>query len=209
MSGKIFGFAGLESYDLVYYAAKVATNLGFKTLMVDLSEDAALTFLYHDEIPKGDIVNVNGVDLQRLNLQKGSFQEYDYVFMYFGNNPVLLEVCDEIYFVTNFQKNNIQKLKDIVVPNVPRYLIVRDRCACALNTNVILEQLPNLDVTEEEVYYLEDADTDLEARIYLQYSAKTKLSRLSTGIKTLIEHLLDTDSSKKELDKAWSMLKKG
>ena len=73
----------------------------------------------------------------------------------------------------------------------------------------ILKELPNLEISEDDIYALEDTEDDIAAKIYLQHSMKTKLSRLSTSIKDLVEHLLDIDSGKKQLNAAWAALKKG
>ena len=44
MNTKVFGFVGAECYDIIYYTAKVASNLGFKCIMVDLAKDIRIHF---------------------------------------------------------------------------------------------------------------------------------------------------------------------
>lgn len=209
MSTKIFGFVGTECYDIIYYTAKVASSLGFKCLMVDLAKNGGLTYLYHGDCVAGDIVSVNNVDLVKASVDSKVFNDYDYVFLSFETNASQLQLCHELYFVTSFQKNQIALLKNLSVPNVPRYLVIRDRGACSMNYKYILDELRNLDVSEEDIYSLEDTDDDIAAKIYLQYSMNAKLGRLSSSVKALVEHLLDVDTDKKSLNAAWSALKKG
>ncbi len=206
---KVFGFVGLECYDLVYYTACLAKRLGKNALMVDMSHDHGLQYLYHGDIHAGEFADVDGVGLTMAPLRRGAFAGYDFVMIYFGNNSTNLSLCNELYFVTDFQQNNIVHLKDIKVPDVPRYLVVRYSGACSLNTQFIINEVPNLALRESDVYMLDDTDTDVAARTYLQYSVKMKFTWLSGSIRDLVEHMLDTDFSKKELDKAWKSLRKG
>ena len=209
MSTKIFGFVGIECYDIIYYTAKVASSLGFKCLMVDLAKNGGLTYLYHGDCTVGDIVSVNNVDLVKAPVDSKVFNDYDYVFLSFETNVSQLQLCHELYFATSFQKNQIALLKNLSVPNVPRYLVIRDRGACSMNYKYILDELRNLDVSEEDIYSLDDTDDDIASKIYLQYSMNTKLGRLSSSVKALVEHILDVDTDKKSLNAAWSALKKG
>lgn len=209
MNTKVFGFVGVECYDIIYYTAKVASNLGFKCIMVDLAKDGALSYLYQDTFSAGEVVDVNGIDLIKGPLETGSLAGYDYVFISYEHTPVLLELCHELYFATTFQRNDIYWLKDLRVPDVARFLVVRDRAASSMSYKYILEELPNLEISEDDIYALEDTEDDIAAKIYLQHSMKTKLGRLSTSIKDLVEHLLDIDSDKKQLNAAWAALKKG
>ena len=191
------------------YTAKVASNLGFKCIMVDLAKDGALSYLYQDTFSAGEVVNVNGIDLIKGPLETGSLAGYDYVFISYEHTPLFLELCHELYFATTFQRNDIYWLKNLKVPDVARFLIVRDRAASSMSYKYILKELPNLEISEDDIYALEDTEDDIAAKIYLQHSMKTKLSRLSTSIKDLVEHLLDIDSGKKQLNAAWAALKKG
>lgn len=209
MSAKIFGIIGDRCHDLVYYAAKTASSLGFKTTMIDLSNDHNLTYLYKGSITPGDIVNVNGVDLISEKLERGCLANYEYVFIYYGLNPVLLELCHEFYFVTDLFKDTISKLKEITIPDVPRYLIIRNRAACSINSKAVLADLKNLDIADDEVYEIDDTDDDVRSAVYLQYSMNVKFNKLSAGIKEFVVHVLETDSSHKEIDRAWRALMKG
>lgn len=209
MGAKVFGFCGIECYDLIYYAAKTATHLGFSTLLVDLSPTHEMCYLYHDSFGIGDIVEVNGVSLMGGRLEKGCLSGYEYIFIYYGTKPILMDLCDEFYFVTDFQKQNIAALASIKVPDVPRYLIVRDRGNCSLNYAYILEEVPNLDVDETNIYPIEDSDEDVRAKTLLQYSMGVKFSRLSDSIMELIMHILETDFSHKDINAAWKAIVKG
>lgn len=209
MNTKIFGFVGSECYDIIYYTSRVATALGIKCLMVDLAKNGGLTYLYHGDCIAGEIVSVNNVDLVKAPVDSKIFNEYDYVFLSFETNANQLQMCHELYFATTFQKNQIQALKGINVPNVPRFLILRDRGACSMNFKYVLDELRNLDVSENDIYALDDTDDDIAAKIYLQYSMNAKLGRLSASVKTLVEHILDVDTDKKSLNAAWAALKKG
>ena len=209
MSSKVFGFIGMECYDLIFYAAKAATSLGFPTLMVDLSPDHELCYLYPGSFSSGDIVDVDGVSLMGGQLEKGCFSGYDYIFINYGRNRALLDLSDEIYLVTNFQKHNIAVLDGIVLPDVPRYMVVRDRGACSINYGFILEELPDLDIGEEEIYAVEDSDADIQARVFLQYSMKVKFSKLSDCVKDFVKHILEADFSHRDIDSTWKQLVKG
>jgi len=73
---KSFWFVGVECYDIIYYTAKVASNLGFKCIMVDLAKDGALSYLYQDTFSAGEVVNVNGIDLIKGPLERSSSRIY-------------------------------------------------------------------------------------------------------------------------------------
>lgn len=210
MSSKVFGFVGMECYDLIFYASKTASELGFEVLMVDLSPNKDLSYLYPGEFNNGDTVDVDGVALIKGKLEKGCFSGYDYILINYGCNPQSLYICDEIYFVTNFQKHNISPLQSLQVPEVPCYLVVRDRGACSMNYDYILNELPNISVQEEDdIYAIEDSDADVCTRVFLQHSMITKFSKLSSSIKDFVKHVLEADFSPKDIDHAWKHLVKG
>lgn len=206
---KVFGFCGTGCYDLIYYSAKLAHQLGHSALMVDMSNDRELAYLYHDKLKPGEFAEVDGVGLVLAPLSRGSLAGYDYVFVYSGYNTASFKLCHELYFVINYGRNTIERLKAITVPDIPRYLVIRDPGDCAFALDFAINVLPNLDINEEDIYVIEDSTNDAQAKVYLQYSMQVKFSRLSKSIRDLAEHLLDTDVSKKELDKTWKMLQKG
>lgn len=209
MDVKIFGFVGIESHDIIYYSARMATKLGYSALMVDLSEDKSLACLYQGDYSKGEFVDVNGVSLVYGELGRGYLSNHDYIFIYYGYTKTYLDLCHEIYFVSTFQRNHINRLKGLSVPNVPRFLIVRERYLCSVDLNYILEELKYLGIAEDDIWVLEDTDTDRAAKVYLQHSRKVKLNKLSDSMKELVSHLYDIDESKKNIEKAWKSLKKG
>ena len=208
MASKVFGFVGVESYDIAYYAARTALKLGHSVLLVDGTVDHSVSCIYNGDI-NGDIVDVSGVHILASDPTPGVFKGYEYVFVVTGFKTKILGMCDEIYMFTTLQKNHIKQLQQIEVPDVPRFLVIRDRAACPISTKGILEDLKQFDFMEEEVYELEDSDGDIESKVMLHYNAHVKVSRLSASVLTFVRHLFDTDATKKEIDRVWRSLQKG
>lgn len=209
MNCKIFGFVGVESYDLAFYSAKTAIGLGRKSLILDLTGDRNVACIFHGPVESSDVVNVSGIDIAVGKLEKGLFNGYDYIFIVMDFHIQILDLCDEIYFFTTFQKNHVNQLKKISVPDVPRFLVLRDRAAVAMNHKGILQDLKHLDIVDDDIFDIEDTDYDIEAKVLLHYSTKVKVARLSQSMFAFVKHLFDTDASNKEITNAWKLMQKG
>lgn len=209
MNVKVFGFLGVDCYDVIYYAAQTAKHLGHSSLIVDLSSSRSASYLYQGDYQEGDIVDVNGVSLVYGKLHRGVMSDYEYIFINYGFTSSLLDLCHEIYIVSDCKKNNVDRLKSIDLPDVPRYLVLRDSEILSISNEYFMGEFSKFDIGENEFFILSDTDDDRVAQVYLQYSRNVKLGKLSNSLCSFIEHMFDVDASKQDIARAWKLVKKG
>lgn len=210
MNQKVIGFIGIECYDLMLYIALTLRRLGCSCVLIDNSEDASLTYVYQGSMQAGDVVDVAGIDIARLvDLAQSSNDQYDYVLVYLGFSEVTTKDYDEFYCVTDFQRHNVERMKEYALDNVCRFLVVRDRTCCTLNPEYLREELANLRITEDAICTIEDTEADVSAKILMHHTSKIRFLRVSASIRSFVERVLEIDFSIKEIDRAFKAAAKG
>ncbi|WOO36110.1 hypothetical protein R2R35_20270 [Anaerocolumna sp. AGMB13020] len=190
---KILGFAGIYSYDLIFYLAVFLSALDKKVLLVDNAPYKALSDCM--PIPKGmeeDILSCS----ERLELCKDTeiesvYDEYDYILIDFGMNLNHKDILhsDYRFLVTDTRIHNLNALKAFSKNNQDYYLLVRD-IVKGINETYLPMLLEHKGLRGKKNYYLYLNETDIEAGSVLQYYHSFNYKKLSPEIKLLLKELL-------------------
>lgn len=204
---KIISFAGIDKYDYILLLAQILLNLRYKVLVIDLSENAALSdalyevkddyeteespmILNHKQlefIPKvedacyrGDFFNPY---LYKLN------EDYDFILVDYGFDVLKdsIKKSDELVIVTDMQKHNMNHLSSLFEQK-------------ELNTDIILEQVVKCKIQGESlmrevpldnccIFYMPLCTKDTKNRILMQYTRVYTGYQPSHQMKKLLLHL--------------------
>lgn len=207
---KIIGFIGIECYDLMVYVGQTLHRLGCSCLLVDNSEDGSLAGMNEEEMSAGDVTGIFDVVLARLvGLDDKEACMYDYVLVYAGSADIRPEDYDELYCVTDYQRQNIRRLGACDLGDVCRFLVVRDRTVCGLNPEFLLDELGNLGLGPEAMYEIEDTQADVSAKLFLQHAESARFQKVSRSMQEFVMHVLDVDFETKDIEKAFKAAAKG
>ncbi|MEY8333254.1 hypothetical protein AALB53_09120 [Lachnospiraceae bacterium 47-T17] len=202
MSSKVFGFIGIESYDLVHALGSVITALGCNAILVDNSEDGALACTVPYGMDNGTVVNYYGVDVARFIDADEFRDEYEYIILYLGADceDGSAQDCDEVYLVTDYQKHNIQKLLNVSLKDEQcRYLIYRDRIAAKIDLSYLQEVLSPLGINDETSYMITESQNDYDNMVMLQYDSVVPKFSVSQSAQELITDILNVDFNSKNI----------
>lgn len=211
---RLSGFVGIESYDLIWYLTKVARTMGKQVLLVDNSTDYSLAFSIPGlmEAPIGTLFDYNGVSAVVCD---NSFQsvwedQFDYIFVYFGKNTSrFADECDEIFLVTDYQKHNIEFIKNVQLQEDQfAFLVIRDRISSKITPGYVQYEMSNRRFQSSEVILIEDTLEDLENKVLLQHNAVKKLKRFSQSIQEFIITVLGADDEVHTIKTAIKMLRR-
>lgn len=190
---KILGFAGIYSYDLIFYLAVFLSALDKKVLLVDNSPYKALSDCV--PIPKG-MEEVILSCSERLELRKDTeiesvYDEYDYILIDFGMNLNHKDILhsDYRFLVTDTRIHNLNALKAFSKNNQDYYLLVRD-IVKGINETYLPMLLEHKGLRGKKNYYLYLNETDIEVGSVLQYYHSFNYKKLSPEIKLLLKELL-------------------
>lgn len=212
---KVVAFVGIESYDLIHYLSRLIRKLGGKSLLVDYSDSRSLAHTINNPlVPDGEIVDYRGVDFITDSCDENLFSNYDYVFIDFGfntRNPYLKH-CEEIYFVTDLQRQNAARLR-LVQPNDDQYcsLVIREMVSSKVGADAIKAQLPNISFSEDDsnVYEIYADTTNTSTALSIQYDNVFQFNRVSSDVKEFLFGFLSVDYDEKKLKAAFKAASKG
>lgn len=204
MLSKVFGFVGIESYDIVFALGCVASSLGRKVLVVDNSRDGAFACIVPFGVGKDCTVNYYDIDVARDTLLHSIDydDEYDYVITYLGDNITCRDIsaCDEVYLVTDYQKHNILRLSQLELQDEQcRYLIYRERVTARVDLRFIQEKLSPLSITDETSYLVSESQADYDNMVMLQYNNVLRKFFISESVGSFIIDVLNVDFSERDI----------
>lgn len=214
MSNKIIGFVGIEKYEIIHYLSRILIHLNQKILLADQSEERALAC----SIPvpfsdTGEIIDYNGVDVSLgLKAEELRCMDYNYILVDFGfyvQHP-MLNICDEVYLVSDLQLHNIRSLSAMQLEkHQHRFLILKTFLGNKVNPCYIFEEMRNLMIREENSYALPMEERDYENCLNCQYENQISMKKLSRYVKQLLYEILLPDFSKNQLDRAFRLAERG
>lgn len=207
MDTKLVGFIGKDCYDLVYIVARTAHLLGSRCAVADLSGEGIAAIIGGASGNKsGSVAENRGVDYYAGVLPKG---DYTYVFIYFGWHSTKIFNCEEMYIVTDCQKQDLDKLKRIPAScGNYRTLIMRSNADLQKKKEFVLQHLSNL-ALGDTACLLNFGAADEEIRLSILYESLPSLKRLSDGIKNFVMTFFLVDYDRKAIREAVKNLVKG
>ena len=171
---KVLGFCGIESYDIVHLLSRTMAGLGKTVACVDYSDDGALACTVPFGLSTGDEAVYYDVTIRNAaNTEEAltdEYSQYDYLIFYFGKTikPVALAACEEVYLVTDYQKHNINFLKNVVLLDAQyRTVIYRNRVEAKIDLRYVMNELQPLDVDDDTFLYVEDSQQDYDNMVLL------------------------------------------
>ena len=201
MDSKIYGFVGVESFDIVHLLGNVLSSLGFTLTVVDYS-------------PLGDVIfTVPGYDGSQVSYSYNNLEIYrsvpleevrpsEFMLLYFGMNvkhPYVAK-CDEVWL---FSDSQLQKINAICNVNLtgkqPRFVVFRDRQLTRATKSLILDELSELNVQNSNFIELDDDTSTLDLQFRVQYDSKILFKNVSSNICDLIVNLLEADFEVKDI----------
>lgn len=208
---KIISFIGVDKYEIERYLAELLCQLGYKVLMIDLSESRALSEALYDmeglgcEITVPCILEHKGIDfiprfedwqlysefvnpyLYQMN------HEYDYVIVDFGFliGHSALSRSNLLFLVTDMQKHNFNRIRLLFSGmDLPKIIMIEDIVPCKIKAkNLMLEEISGV---KNQIHYLEYDVNDKSTRLLLQYTRTVALKKISKKVKEILFQALQT-----------------
>lgn len=193
-------FVGYESYDLIFYLARVLSILGNTVAVVDHSRRRDVIRCFTDS-EDDTLVDYDGITVIADNTD---FSDFDYVLASYGNDwDGKIRFFDDVFFVTDYQKHNIEALRNIpVTDDQYLFLVIRDRISTKITADYVTQMLGEYGFDSEGVLTLEDSDDDLNNKLLIQYNSVKKTKRFSPSITQFIITVLESDFDEKGIKQA-------
>ena len=220
MGSKIIGFLGADKYDILLYLSRILCRLNQKVLLVDYSEDRALTYCI--PIPGGcsglvTFHESNAVCMQeeksQIYYEKIAYQgvdfliepkyqdllkmqgEYDIILVDFGFQVYsqLISQCSQIFLCMDQQLHHICQLKPLKVLEEG----IEERCSLVFRqiydckiSAAYLMEEINLTIKEDSIFEYYQETSDLKYCIDSQYNHTFQFAHISKGLKSCILFIL-------------------
>ena len=224
------GFFGIEKYELLLYLSRILRQLGLRVLLVDYSENGALSA----GIPVWD--QFGGAGREELAAENASYQtavdycgihflrelmvgpavrsRYDCVLIDFGfelEHEAVRE-CSRAVIVSDQQLHNIHRLRHpLLWESMPVYAVLKDMCPCRITPDYILEEA-GVKAEEGYRYVIYQDAWDAKCRISCQYSKLSPFVRISREYREFLKNItkdLFPEFTKSEIDRACRAAEKG
>ena len=202
---KVFGFFGVEKFDIILYLTKVLEVFKKNVLVIDVAYEKSISSAIpnSDELP---VFNYNSADfISSDESLKYLGDNYDFMFIDFGfnvNHP-LVNKCDEIYFVTNMYINNTYRILDAkLADDQERFLIIRDVENYKAVPDVICSAFASLSITKDTCFKLQENADDHYNKLDCMYNDMKSLKAVSEEMITIILLILSQDFLEKDLRNA-------
>lgn len=192
---RTIGFVGVDKYDLIIYSAAALCQMGMHVLAVDYTNQQGLMLTVPAERGDGRI-QYCGIDYwgapDCVSLEQVIVSgDYDFVLIDFGfyyrHHTFLM--CNDICFVTDLQKHNLEYLASIQInKETERTLVVRQVIAYKASKEYLKSICCCLGITNEEVFLLYLNEKDLKNQYNCQYNGKIGFKNGSASLKSLLEY---------------------
>jgi cellulose biosynthesis protein BcsQ len=206
---KIISFVGGDKYELERYLAELLCQLGYKVLLIDLSESKALSEALYDtegvgcEITIPCILEHKGIDfiprfedwqLYSEFINPYLYQmkhEYDYVIVDFGFliGHSALARSSLLFLVTDMQKHNVSRIRLLLTGLLlPKIIVIQDIVPCKIRAKDLF--LENIDEAKNQIHYLDYDMNDKCTRLLLQYTRTLNLKKVSKKVREVLYQAL-------------------
>ena len=224
MENRIIGFFGVDKYDIILYLSRIIYQLNQKVLLLDGSENKALTYsvpmpsniLYEEN--ESFIVTYRGVDfaynapMTREQLVEYQ-EEYDVILIDFGfEKHKLLHNCTHVVFVIDQKLHNLLRVKDISVPKeCKKFLIFYVIYGCKISLYYAMDEI-FLEIPKGHIFEVSQESVDLKHSIDCQYNDVIRFHKLTKPYQKLLHSIVASlypEYNAKEKTKAFQKAKCG
>jgi len=211
----IIGWVGIEKYDIILYLAKLLTCLNKKVLLIDRSENEALSYCIPTPAmlnPKTSKITFRNIDfIKDRNVSDFVHDDYDYILIDFGFKTAHADIykCSKIIIVTDKQQHNINKIKTLKF-NTEDVLLILKVQGNRSELDILQESISDTLPIKDQIV-IEFDEIDKEKMITLQYNNEIKIKRLSGQYVNLLEQIMTIilNFDRKEFGQAYKQLKRG
>jgi hypothetical protein len=222
----IAGFVGVDKYEYIMYLSRVLYHLGKKVLLIDYSENGALSACIPKNITlENFVLDYRGVYFINQCTGYGMYSEgtfdidqftasYDCIIVDFGFASCLTDSirCDELIFITDQQAHNIRRINSIIHNGAKKFLIIKDIISRRVSVRYIIDELSPEENQYKQIYMAYLDDIDYSNKINCQYDLRFCFRKLSRQTKNIIKGLASEfypELPKKLIDAAYKKAESG
>ena len=203
---KKIGVIGTDSTDIVVYLARMINATGKKVGIVDCSVHKSLmrTVALPEELVKGNGYYKEILILSGEADNEADLNAQDIVLYYFESNISHAHIaqCTELVFVSDMVLSHAQLLKELFVGDVPKVMLIHNAVSVKYSENYLITQTGQ-EFQKEDIFVIPYEERDVRSKCYLCVDKMHKLTKLSSGMKSVILNLflryMETEYTGKEL----------
>lgn len=217
-----FGFFGTYKCDIINYFSRILNNLDKKVVVVDASIEQTMNYCIPDTY-EDDYISYRNVDYYKNCINQDrfsdiSYEDYDVILIDFGFNKQLLNElydCKALFLVCDFQRHNVQNMKDFISSLEGESSIVRiyrDIVDSKINSKYVDSYLDIESCTQIIANYdFELEQCDYKCNLESQYNDIFKFKDLSKEYKDMFYDIISEffQVEKKQILKAIKLAERG
>lgn len=208
---KVIGFLGVEKYDLILYLAYILKELNQKILIMDASDQRALTCCipHPKELnSETETITFREIDFIRDFNPDDYVRDYDYILIDYGFKVRHhdLKGCTTLFACLDRQKHNITAINQLALPSDEVYLILRD-IGYQSDADIVVQELG---FKAKEVIPLIYDEHDKRSMVALQSQERININSLSGDYRYLLRYVIETvfGIDKKDFKLAYKRMRK-
>ena len=220
MGTKMIGFLGGDKYDILLYLSKILNRLNKKVLLVDYSENRALTYsipsvlleqpiytvyknsnkAYEEAVRNTESISYQEIDFlfePKYEELEALEEQYDVILIDFGYQVFskFLSRCEEIFLCLDPKLHHIIQLKPLAKISTDFkdhiHLIFRQVYDCKINVSFVCEEL-GMEFPKDHIYTYYEETLDMKYCIDSQYNHVYHFMKISKGLKECLMYLIRT-----------------
>ena len=189
---KIIGFLGIDSTDIVVYLARMVNATGKKIGIVDYSANKNImrTVALPEELVKGDGYYKEILILSGEKENHTDLKAQDMVIYYFESNinHAHIAQCTDLILVSDMVLSHVQQFKDLSVEHIPKIMLIHNAISVKYSEKYLITQTGQ-EFQEEDILIIPYEERDFRSKCYLCIDKIHRLTKLSSGMKSVILNL--------------------
>ena len=203
---KTIGFIGMDSTDIVIYLARMINATKKKIGIVDCSMHKSLmrTVSLPEELVKGNGYYKEILILSGEKDNQADLKAQDMVLYYFESNihHAHIAQCTDLVFVSDMVLSHAQLFRDLSVGDVPKIMLIHNAVSVKYSEKYLVTQTGQ-EFQKEDILMIPYEERDVQSKCYLCIDKAHHLTKLSSGMKSVILNLflryMETEYTRKEL----------
>ena len=203
---KTIGFIGTDSTDIVVYLARMINATGKKIGIVDYSTNKNLmkTVALPEELVKGNGYYKEILILSGETDNHADLKAQDIVIYYFESNinHAHIAQCTDFVFVSDLVLSHAQLFKGLSLGEVPKIMLIHNAVSVKYSEKYLITQTGQ-EFQKEDILIIPYEERDFRSKCYLCIDKVHHLTKLSSGMKSVILNLflryIETEYTGKEL----------
>ena len=194
---KVLGFYGIESYDIILSLAMVLHNLDLSVSICDWSKDKSLACTIPG-LEEESVCEWNDIRVYRDDTIEPTVT--DYVIIYFGREENGMELCDEIYLVTDQQKHNVEMMKNLSVPESVYPVVIYRHFQSKITLKYLKHELEDKGIQDNDYLEIVDTEASVLHRVMYQYDVSKGFGKMDRGIAEICKYVAGTDFAENQIN---------